>query len=91
MGYDPATGRAATDVGGRAEAEELMTVIRKAVVREMATANILEQGKRRAVVVSLEPPNVVGFRLKGLKRVYRLTAESLYWTAVKADVGEKGR
>lgn len=51
---------------------------------------ILERGKIRPVIVSVEPPNVIGFRLKGMRTTYYLTAEGCFMQAVKAKVaGDK--
>lgn len=60
-------------------------MIRRPVRRETFAA-IHSQGRSRAVIVSLEAPNIIGFRLKGTRRVYTLTAEHCYWAACKAQL-----
>jgi len=62
-----------------------MTKVKKAVYRETA-GGIFSQGKKRPVIVSLEPPNVIGFRLKGTRRTYTLTAEGCFMQALKAHL-----
>ena len=57
----------------------------KRVTRDL----IREAGKVREVVVTLRPPNVLGFRAKGCRREYRLTAEVCYIMAVRAHVAEQ--
>jgi len=49
---------------------------------------ILERGKTRPVIVSVEPPNVIGFRLKGMRTTYYLTAEGCFMQAVKAKIAQ---
>ena len=66
-----------------------MTVVKKPVKRE-TFGGIFDRGKCRPVIVSIEPPNLVGLRLKGMKRTYYLTAESIFMQALKASlVSEK--
>lgn len=65
-----------------------MTKVRKAVRRETFGC-LYESGKSRPVIVSIEPPNLVGLRLKGTRRTYWLTAESIYMQALKADLRYK--
>ena len=61
-----------------------MTVITRIVRRETASQGVFERGKYRAVIITLDPPNVIGFRLKGTRTTYRLTAEGCYWMAIAA-------
>jgi len=62
----------------------MATKCKKPVYREVGCVD--ECGKHRPVIVSLEPPNVIGFRLKGLRRTFFLTVEGCYMQAVKAAV-----
>jgi hypothetical protein len=62
-----------------------MTDLRKPV-RRVSRGLIREAGKVREVVVILRPPNVLGFRAKGCRKEYQLTAEACYTMAVKASV-----
>lgn len=45
--------------------------------------------KGRPVIVSIDFPNVVGFRLKGMRKVYFTTAEACWWMAAKAEIARK--
>lgn len=66
-----------------------MTKLRKPVRRETG-ATIYERCKHRPVVVTLEPPSIIAFRLKGTRRTFRLTVDGCYTMAVKAAVeGER--
>ncbi len=56
----------------------------KQIVRRETFGTIYSQGKDREVIVSLEPPNVIGFRLKGTQQTYYLTSDGCYMAAVKA-------
>ena len=68
----------------------MATMIRRHVIRE-THGTVFSQGKARAVVVSIEPPNLVGFRLKGTRRTYYLTADGLFLQALRVHVAaEKG-
>lgn len=60
-----------------------MTVVKKPVKRE-THGGIFEKGKRRPVIVSIEPPNLLGLRLKGTQRTYYITAEGAYMAALRA-------
>lgn len=66
-----------------------MTIIRKTVRRE-TRMQVCERGTRN-VIVSIEPPGIVGFRLKGTRRTYSLTADALYWLALKAHLAAERR
>lgn len=37
------------------------------------------------MIVSIEPPGIVGFRLKGTRTTYRLPADRLWWIAMYAE------
>jgi uncharacterized ParB-like nuclease family protein len=52
---------------------------------------IYDRGKTRPVIVSVEPPNVIGFRLKGCRKTYYLTAEGCFMKAVQAAVAAEKR
>ncbi len=65
-----------------------MTKVKKPVSRESG-GTVYERGKNRPVIVILEPPDVIGFRLKGMSKVYRLTTEGCYMAALKADIALK--
>jgi hypothetical protein len=67
-----------------------MTKLTNSVERETA-GTIFERSKLREVIVTLAPPNRIGFRLKGTRRVYWLTSEGCYAMAVKADVDTQRR
>jgi len=58
------------------------TMLNKTVKRE-SYASIYEAGKTRPIIITLEPPSVLGFRAKGTRRIFRLTAERCYMLAVK--------
>jgi len=61
----------------------------KSVKRETCSPGIYSQGKNRTVIVSVEFPNIVGFRLKGTRTTYELDAESLFWVAMKATIARE--
>lgn len=63
----------------------MATKVRKPLYRE-TIGGVFSAGKTRPVIVSLEPPNVIGFRLKGMRRTYYLTAEGLFFQALKAQL-----
>ena len=58
----------------------------KQKVERETSATVFERSRRREVIVSIEPPDLVGFRLKGTRRTYYLPADALYCAALKADV-----
>lgn len=62
-----------------------MVKLKKPVYRESSDL-VREAGQVRQVIVSLEPPCLLGFRAKGCRTTYYLTAASCYHTAVKAHV-----
>jgi hypothetical protein len=59
--------------------------LRRRIARESEAA-IWEQRQNRPVIVSLEPPDLIGFRLKGTRRTYHLTAGRCYRLAVQASI-----
>jgi hypothetical protein len=67
-----------------------MTTLTKPV-RRVSGSLIHEQGRNRAIVVLLRPPNVIGFRAAGCRREYQLTIEGCYTMAVRAYVAAAQR
>jgi len=65
-----------------------MTKLKKPVRRE-TNAMVREAGKPREIIIILRQPNVLGFKAKGCRREYTLTAEVCYTMAVRADVAAK--
>lgn len=61
-----------------------MTKLTKTVQR-ISAGFVHQASKVRPIVVSLEPPSVLGFRAKGCRKTYKLTAKACYWLAVKAE------
>jgi len=68
----------------------MATKVNKPLYRETC-GGIFSRGKTRPVIVSLEPPNVVGFRLKGMHTTYHLTAEGCFMQALKAHLALEKR
>lgn len=66
-----------------------MTNLVKHISRVTSTY-IYESGKAREVVVHLEPRRI-GFRAKGCKKIYWLTADGLYRLAVQAHIRDEKR
>ena len=62
-----------------------MTKLKRIVHRE-TIGGVFSQGKTRPVIVSLHPPNVIGFRLKGTRRTVFLTAEGCYMKALQIEL-----
>ena len=60
------------------------TRLNKKLTRETSTS-VHEAGADRPIIIELEPPNLLGFRLKRTKKTYYLTAEACYSLAVKAE------
>jgi hypothetical protein len=58
----------------------------KTKVERETEATIFERSKHRPVIISFEPPNLVGVRLKGTQRTYLLPADWLYYQVVRAEV-----
>jgi len=68
-----------------------VTIIGRPVRRE-TFGSVHERGKRRNVIVILEPPNLISFRAKGTRRTYALTTDACWTYAVKVQVeSEKAR
>ena len=64
----------------------MATTVNRAVKRQSATA-IYSQGRARSVIVEIEPPGaVIGFRLKGTRRTYRLPIDWCYREALRAEI-----
>lgn len=59
-----------------------MTPLDKKVVR-VSHARRHEKSKRRAIILSLEFPALVGVRLQGTRQTYRLEAGQVYELAVR--------
>ena len=55
-------------------------------IKRISSAVIHEAGKIREVVVIIRPHGVIGFRAKGCRKEYQITADILYTMAVKASV-----
>jgi hypothetical protein len=67
-----------------------MTNLTKQVSR-VSAGTVREAGKTRQVVVTLKPPNLLGFRAKGCRQTYRFTTDACYTAAVKAEVADQQR
>jgi len=57
-------------------------------VKRVSKGQVYHQGKARNVVISIELPHLIGLRLQGCKKTYRLSAVELYWMAVKQSANE---
>lgn len=68
-----------------------MTKVKRIVRRETTSQGIFSRGKYRPVILIIEPPNLIGFRLKGERKTYYLTAEGCYSVAVKATLAFERR
>jgi hypothetical protein len=68
----------------------MATKLNKPVARESA-AIVHEGGRPRQIVVTLEPPYLLGFRAKGCRKTYYLTADACYSLAVKAHLLDEKR
>jgi hypothetical protein len=62
------------------------TRVGKKVRRETQGPGVFERSVDRAVIVSVEYPNIIGLRLKGTRRTYYLAAESAYVYAARLQV-----
>jgi len=60
-----------------------MTILKKPVSRR-SSGIIREAGKAREIVITMRPPNLLGFRAAGCRKEYLLTAEACYCMALKA-------
>ena len=58
-----------------------MTILKRRVRRECA--NTAERG--RPIIVTLEPGDVIGFRLKGTRKTFRTTLYHCFMEAAKAE------
>lgn len=67
-----------------------MTRLKKSVSRVTAD-KVMEAGKVRQIIVTLEAPNLLYFRAKGCRKRYVLTAVVCYLMAVKAELRQKER
>lgn len=67
-----------------------MTKLSRAVERE-TTDRVFSAGQQRAVIIGLEPGNLVTVRLKGERRKLRLPAASIHSLALKAELAAGGR
>lgn len=65
-----------------------MTDLNKPVTRK-TRATAFERGTR-AIIVSLVPPNVLSFRLKGTRRSFDLTIEECFDRARKRQAAKDG-
>ena len=61
----------------------------KSKVERETDATVFERSQHRPVILSFEPPDLVGVRLKRTRRTYYLSAESLYYLAVRAEVSHE--
>lgn len=68
-----------------------MTKVKKPIYRETVSGGIFSLGKNRPVIVSIEPPNVLGFRLKGQRKTVYLTAEGCFMQAMSAQLSHEKR
>lgn len=67
-----------------------MTPLKRPVKRTTG-ASVHERGKTRPVVIILEPPSRIGFRLAGTRKTYWLEAAACYHVAVKAEMAAVAR
>ena len=65
-----------------------MTDLKKPISRVQA-GKVYEQSKYRPIVITLEPPSLLGFRAKGCRKTYYLDATACYTMAVRAHVIEQ--
>ena len=62
-----------------------MTKLTKKVARE-SDAAVYERSKYRPIMVTVEPPDRISFRLKGTQRSYSLPIAMCFRIAVEAEV-----
>lgn len=55
-------------------------------VSRVSRGEVFEAGKRRKVIITLEPPYILKFRAQGCRKSYSLTTDACYTMAVKASV-----
>ena len=58
-------------------------------VKRTSRGLIREAGKHREIIIILRPPDVLGFRAKGCRKEYQLTAGACYTMAVRAHVADE--
>jgi len=66
-----------------------MTPLKKKVERETQTT-VRDRSKRRILIASLEPGDVIGLRYKGCRKTFYLSVESAYHFAARLE-GERLR
>lgn len=66
-------------------------MISNRITRRETAATFRDVGKRRNVILIIEPSGVVGVKLKGLRKTEYLTADIIYEVAVKARVRAEAR
>ncbi len=62
-----------------------MTRVKKKWSRE-TDCSVFERGRKRQVIVTLEPGGVIGFRLKGTRKTYCLTTARCHMMALSASI-----
>lgn len=62
-----------------------MTSLKRRIKRE-TSAKIFERSTYRSVIVTLDPPCRIGFRLKGTRRTFWLDADTCYAVAAAAEL-----
>lgn len=60
-------------------------------IKRVSAGMVREADKLRPLVITFEPPSVLGFRAKWCRKTCKLTAEACYWLAVKTDQQDKAR
>jgi len=65
-----------------------MTVLKKPISR-VSQSQVFEKGKLRDIVVILEPPGLLYFRAKGMRKKYALPVAACYTLAVRAHVKDE--
>lgn len=64
----------------------MATTVNRKLQRQSSTA-VYSGGRARSVIVELEPPgSLIGFRLKGTRRTYRLPVDWCYREALRAEI-----
>lgn len=63
-----------------------MTKLTKPVVRE-CRLTVFDRG-HQPIIISIEPPGLIGLRLKGRSRKFLLNAEDLFWQCLKQEAGK---
>ena len=66
-----------------------MTSLSRPIVRKCQKE--VFDGGRRAVVITLRPPDTIELRTSGRSRRYYLSAATLYWQAVAAELATAKR